>query len=160
MANLCFQVCNISIYELHFNLIEYLVSFSTSLYLPRYHLTDLPLVPHIYVSVSGQHWFRYWLVAYSAPSHCLNQCSVVVNLTLRNKIQWHFNQNTKFFIHVNAPEIYAKWRPVFHLAVQAGCIKWYTPRKNESQNARAKLWIMLQSIDMYYDYCGVVQSTE
>ena len=25
------------------------------------------LVPHICVSESGQHWFRYWLVAYSAP---------------------------------------------------------------------------------------------
>ena len=42
-------------------------------------LTHLPLVWHICVSESGQHWFRKWLVAYSAPSHYLNQCWVIVN---------------------------------------------------------------------------------
>ena len=52
-----------------------------------YKLTDSPLLPHVYVSESGQHWFRQWLVAYSAPSHYLNQC-------------W----NTKLFIDENASE--------------------------------------------------------
>ena len=61
-------------------------------------------MPHICVSKSAQHWFRYWLVAYSAPSHYLNQCWVIVNCTLRNKFQWNFNQNTKLFIHENACE--------------------------------------------------------
>ena len=46
-------------------------------------LTHLSLVPH----VLGHHWFRQWLVAYSAPSHYLNQCWNTVNLTLRNKLQ-------------------------------------------------------------------------
>ena len=32
----------------------------------------LPLVPHICVIESGQHWFRKWLVTYSASSHYLN----------------------------------------------------------------------------------------
>ena len=67
-------------------------------------LTHLPLVPHIYVSESGQHWFRQWLVAYSAPSQYLNKWRFIVNWTLRNKLQWNFNQDTKFFIHKNASE--------------------------------------------------------
>ena len=58
-------------------------------------LHHLPLVPHICVSESGQHWFREWLVTYSAPSHYLKQCWFVVNLALRNKVQWNFNQNVK-----------------------------------------------------------------
>ena len=45
-----------------------------------------------------------WLVAWSAPSHCLKQCWNIVNWTLRNKLQWNFNQNTKLFIHENASE--------------------------------------------------------
>ena len=31
-------------------------------------------------------------------------CWVIVNWTLRNKLQWNFNQNTKLFIHGNAYE--------------------------------------------------------
>ena len=61
--------------------------------------THFPLEPHICASESGQHWFRQWLVAYSAPSHYLKQCWVIVNWTLRNKLQWNFNQNIKRFIH-------------------------------------------------------------
>ena len=44
------------------------------------------------------------VVAYSAPSHHLNQCWVIVNWTLRNKLQWNFNQNIKLSIHENASE--------------------------------------------------------
>ena len=68
------------------------------------HFTHFPLVPHICISESGQHWIRQWLVAYSAPSHYLNQCWVIVNWTLMNKLQQNFNQNTKHFIHKNASE--------------------------------------------------------
>ena len=64
---------------------------------------------HICVTELGQHWFRLWLGTYSVPSHNLNQCWVIVNWALRNKLQWNFNQNTKLFIHENAP--HAKWRP-------------------------------------------------
>ena len=63
----------------------------------------ISLVPHICVRESGQHWFR-WIVAYSPPSHQLNQCCVIVNWTLRNKLQWNFNQNTKLLIYENASE--------------------------------------------------------
>ena len=49
-------------------------------------------------------WFRKRLVTYLVPSHYLNQCWVIVNWTLTNKLQWNFNQNTKFFIHENPSE--------------------------------------------------------
>ena len=78
-------------------------------------LTHLPLVPHICLSQSCQHWFRQWLGAYSAPSHYLNQCWVIVNGNLKNKFKWNLNQNTRHFIHENALKfvVYemAKWRP-------------------------------------------------
>ena len=51
-----------------------------------------------------QDWFRWWLVTYSVPSHYLNQCWVIVNWNIRNKLQWNFNQNKKIFIHKNASE--------------------------------------------------------
>ena len=47
----------------------------------------LPLVPHICVSELGQHWFGWWLVAYSAPGLCLGQCWVTVNW---NRLQFVF----------------------------------------------------------------------
>ena len=67
-------------------------------------LTHLPLVPHICVSESGQHWFRWWPVVYSAQSHYLNQCCVLVNWTLGNKVQWNLNPNSHIFIQENAFE--------------------------------------------------------
>ena len=59
---------------------------------------------HKCVRELGQHCFRQWFVAYSAPSHHLNKCRVVFKLTLRKKLQWNFNQNTKRFNHENASE--------------------------------------------------------
>ena len=41
-------------------------------------LPHLPLVPHICVSDLGQHWFRWWLVAYSPPSHYLNHAGLLL----------------------------------------------------------------------------------
>ena len=38
------------------------------------------------------------------PNHYLNQCLIIVKWTLRNKLRWNFNQNTKLFIHENASE--------------------------------------------------------
>ena len=37
-------------------------------------------------------------------SHYLNQCWIIVNWILRNKLQWYLNQNTKVFIPKNAFE--------------------------------------------------------
>ena len=51
---------------------------------------------------SSHHWSRLWLVAWSAPSHYLNQCWNVVNWTLRIKFKWNFNRNAHIFIQANA----------------------------------------------------------
>ena len=42
------------------------------------------------------------IVAWTAPSHYLNQCWNIVNWTLRNKLQWNFNRNSNIFIQQNA----------------------------------------------------------
>ena len=44
-----------------------------------------PSAAYICVSKSGQYWFWYWRVAYSVPSHYLNQCLIIVIRTLRSK---------------------------------------------------------------------------
>ena len=38
------------------------------------------------------------------PTHYLNQCSLIVHRTLRNKLQWNLNRNSKIFIEENAFE--------------------------------------------------------
>ena len=53
---------------------------------------------------TNHHWFRQWLVAWSAPSHYLNQWWNIVNLTPRNKFQWNVNQNSYIVIEENAFE--------------------------------------------------------
>ena len=60
---------------------------------------------HTCFNESGRPWFRQWLVAYSAPSHYLNQYWVIINWTLRNDLQWNYNHNAKLFSHENAFEI-------------------------------------------------------
>ena len=66
------------------------------------YLTHLPLVPHICLIESDQHWFRSWLVAFSSPSNYLNQRWFIVNRNRKNQFQWNFNQNKKLFIHEHA----------------------------------------------------------
>ena len=57
---------------------------------------------HICVGNLGHHWLRWWLVACSAPIHHLNQCWIIVNCTLGNKLLWNFNRNSNIFIQENA----------------------------------------------------------
>ena len=52
----------------------------------------------------NHHWFRKWLVAWSAPSHYLIQCWDIINWTLRNKLQWNVSRNYKIFIQENVFE--------------------------------------------------------
>ena len=54
--------------------------------------------------LTNHHWFREWLVAWSSPSHYLNQCWNIANWTLRNKLQWNFSRNSNIFIQKNALE--------------------------------------------------------
>ena len=46
--------------------------------------TNAKSVSLLCVGELGQHWFRQWPVACLAPSHYLNQCWIIVNLTIRN----------------------------------------------------------------------------
>ena len=60
----------------------------------------------------GSASFRQWLVAYSAPSHYLNQCWVIVNRTLRNQLQWNLIEIQNFsFTKMHWKMSSAKWRP-------------------------------------------------
>ena len=82
----------------------------------------LSMLTHICVGELGQHWFRQWLVACSAPSHNLNQCcrsychldrlakrplvfngrlakrrlTSLVKEAIGNKFQWNLNRNLSF----------------------------------------------------------------
>ena len=50
---------------------------------------------------TNHHWFRSWLVAWTVPSHYLNQWRNIVNLTLMNNLQWNSNQYSNIFIKEN-----------------------------------------------------------
>ena len=43
-------------------------------------------------------------ISNTAPSHYLNQCWNIADLTTGNKLQWNFNQNPNIFIQENAFE--------------------------------------------------------
>ena len=45
-----------------------------------------------------------WFVSYSVRSHNLNQCWIIVNWTLGNKLQWNLIKIKKLFIHENTFE--------------------------------------------------------
>ena len=90
--------------------------------------THLPLVPHICVSELGQHWFRWWLVACSAPSHYPNQCSLIVNWTLRNKLHWNSNRNCNILIDRNAFEnAVCKMATILSRGIWVNIITWVYP---------------------------------
>ena len=75
----CFQYINVQVLFFYLyqtmNNVKFIAHFIISLWHMFYThimLTHVPLVLHICVSESGQHWFRLWLVAYLAPSLYLN----------------------------------------------------------------------------------------
>ena len=54
--------------------------------------------------LTNHHRFRWWLVAWTAPSQYLNQNWNIINWNFRNKPQWNFNRNSNIFIQENAFE--------------------------------------------------------
>ena len=40
--------------------------------------------------------YIYIYIACSVPNHCLNQCWIIVNWTIRNTLKWNLNQTTTF----------------------------------------------------------------
>ena len=51
-----------------------------------YALSHWGRVMHRCITKLGHHWFRQWLVAWPAPSHCLNQWWNIVNWTTDEKV--------------------------------------------------------------------------
>ena len=76
-------------------------------------------------STLGLHWFWSWLVAYSVPSHYLNQCWPIVNWTLGNKFQWNLHQYTKQYYSYKKMDLKMSsatgWS--FYLGTLV-CVKW------------------------------------
>ena len=58
-----------------------------------------------------------------ATSHYLNQCWYIVNLTLRNKLQWNINHNWYIFTQENTFE-HVVWKMAAVLS-RPRCVKWY-----------------------------------
>ena len=59
-----------------------------------------------------------------APSHYLNQCWIIVNWNLRNKLQWTFNRNYTFsFKKMHLKILSGKWWP-FCLSLNVLLIHW------------------------------------
>ena len=67
-------------------------------------LTHWGRVTHICVSKLVHLWFRLWIVAYSAPSHYLNQWWQIIILTLGTIIKLLIIQNSNVFIKENTFE--------------------------------------------------------
>ena len=67
---------------------------------------------HICVSILSHHWFRWWLVAPSVPSHYMNQCLLIVNRPLEIYLSeiWIAFQ-TLFFTKMQLKISSGKWQP-------------------------------------------------
>ena len=60
-------------------------------------ITHRGWMSHVIVRKLSHHWFRWWLVAYSAPNHYMNQCFHIVDP--RNKFQlWTPGTNFSEFL--------------------------------------------------------------
>ena len=65
------------------------------------------LIPYAIIELCRL-WFR-WFVAWSVPSHYLNQCWFIINWTVRNQLQHNLNPNTIFLGENNLRMTSAKW---------------------------------------------------
>ena len=75
-------------------------------------LSNWGWVTHIYVNNLGHNWFRYWLVTWSTPSHCLDQHWYIVNWTLGNNFSQILMEIQTFsFKKTHLKILSAKWRP-------------------------------------------------
>ena len=90
----------------------------------------ITLVPHICVSESGQHWFRYCVVAKPLSEPML------INGTLGNKLQWTFIQNSNFVIHKNAFE-----NVVCEMAAILSWVRWVNNIRS-AHTFHYRVWII------------------
>ena len=102
-------------------------------------LTHWSRVTHACVGNLCHNWFSYWLVAFSAPNHYLNQCCIIVNSTIREKFRWHPNRNLNIFIQENVFEkvvcdiaTILTWPQCVHLDTSIPTLKWSVLRLSPS----------------------------
>ena len=74
------------------------------------YLTHGPQVLHICIKELDQHWFRQWLVACSALSHCLNQCWLIVNWPLVTNSEIQIEIQNISFMKMHLKMSSAKWQ--------------------------------------------------
>ena len=93
-----------------------------------------PLVPHIYIYI---YIYIYMgeldstgsgngVLPIRQTSHYRNQCWLIVNWTLRNKLQWNLNQNTKLFIRENSFENVCKMVAILSRGDEFRCVSYHT----------------------------------
>ena len=71
-----------------------------------------PLRPSDAYILLGHHWFKKWLVACLATSHCPYQRWINNNWARRNRFKWHFNWNTTILYRkIHFKLLLAKWAP-------------------------------------------------
>ena len=83
---------------------------------------------HICITNLVYHWFREWLGACSAPNHYLNQCCIIVNWTLGNKLQSNCNRNYNIFIQGNAFDKCHLWNGSHFASASMSWWLWHQPR--------------------------------
>ena len=67
-------------------------------------ISEWSLIPIGQLLVSRFGHIHYEFPTTLLPSHYLNQCWVIIDWTLRNKLQWKCNQFSKLFIDENSSE--------------------------------------------------------
>ena len=88
------------------------------------------------------------LVAWSAPSHYLNQCWNIISSNIRNKLTWNLNRNSNTFINKNAFK--------FVVCEMADILSWIqcAALRPTNRSSKPRDWV-LGCID-HWDFCGDV----
>ena len=95
-------------------------------------------------------------VAWSAPSHYLNQCWYIVNWTHGNKFQWNVNRKLYIFIQENVFEIVV--RELVAILSRPQCVKdalaHHTGKLNFETHLHTKNGLMIKIMDYHPCPCA------
>ena len=102
----------------------------------------------------GHHWFRYWFVARSAPSHYLNQCCYIISChhTARNKFQRKLNKITTILIKNDQKMSFCL---VLNMLDMTDLIEWY----NSGWRIDKNIHLIITSWDYLFSW-NVPRSTK